>query len=131
MAKIQEPASLGPLEARVMRIVWSRKQSTVRDVHQELHAGGTRLAYTTVMTVMARLATKGLLSRKRVGKSFLYKVRIDEETFRRRTAQTLARRLVHGFDHLGIASFVEEVAKVGPERLHELQESVRRAGRPK
>ena len=129
MAKMQEPATLGPLEAEVMRIVWQRKESTVRDVHEGLGPRGTQLAYTTVMTVMSRLATKGFLSRKRVGRSFLYRVRVNEETFRQRTARTLARRLVQGFDHLGIASFVEEVAKVGPERLQELQESIQRAAR--
>ena len=37
----------------------------------------------------------------------------------------LAQRLVRGFDHLAIASFVEEVAKVGPDRLRELQEAIR------
>lgn len=129
MAKAQQPATLGPLEQEVMRIVWARKESTVRDVLEELRASGTLLAYTTVMTVMARLATKGLISRKRTGRSFLYRVRVNEETFRQRTAQMLAQRLVHGFDHLAIASFVEEVAKVGPGRLRELQESVQRAAR--
>ena len=127
MAKKQEPASLGPLEEEIMRIVWAVKASTVRDVHEKLRGRGAQLAYTTVMTVMARLATKGILSRKRVGRSFLYKVRVDEEAFRQRTARMLAQRLVHGFDSLGIASFVEEVAKVGPERLRELKESIRQA----
>jgi predicted transcriptional regulator len=129
MAKKPEPATLGPLEAEIMRIVWADGELTVRDVHEKLRGRGAQLAYTTVMTVMARLADKGILSRKRVGRSFLYTVRVDEEAFRRRTARMLAQRLVSGFDSLGIASFVEEVAKVGPERLRELQESVRRATR--
>jgi len=112
-----------------MRIVWARDQATVRDVREELGRRRVALAYTTVMTVMARLATKGLLSRRRVGRSFLYKVRIKEAAFRRSTARMLAQRLVHGFDHLAIASFVEEVAKVGPDRLRELQEAIRQATR--
>ena len=127
MRRKREPASLGPLEDAVMRIVWARDQATVRDVHEELGRRRMALAYTTVMTVMVRLATKGLLSRRRVGRSFLYRVRIKEEEFRRSTARMLARRLVSGFDHLAIASFVEEVAKVGPDRLRELQDAIRRA----
>ncbi|HLF76680.1 MAG TPA: BlaI/MecI/CopY family transcriptional regulator [Dehalococcoidia bacterium] len=121
------PASLGPLEDQVMRIIWARDQATVRDVLGELTRRRVTLAYTTVMTVMARLATKGLLSRRRVGRSFLYEVRIKEAAFRMSTARMLAQRLVRGFDHLAIASFVEEVAKVGPDRLRELQEAVRQA----
>jgi predicted transcriptional regulator len=121
------PASLGPLEEQVMRIVWARDQATVRDVHAELNRGGAELAYTTVMTVMARLVTKGLLSRRRTGRSFLYNVRIPEAQFRMSTARTLAQRLVRGYDHLAIASFVEEVAKVGPERLWELERALEQA----
>lgn len=124
-SRSRTPASLGPLEDEVMRIIWGRDQATVRDVHEELGSRRIALAYTTVMTVMARLTTKGLLSRRRVGRSFLYRVRIKEEEFRRRTARMLAQRLVRGFDHLAIASFVEEVAKVGPDRLRELEDAIR------
>ena len=123
------PASLGPLEDQVMRIVWARDQATVREVQEELLRRRTVLAYTTVMTVMARLAQKGLLSRRRVGRSFLYEVRINEAAFRMSTARMLAQRLVRGFDHLAIASFVEEVAKVGPDRLRELQDAIRQTTR--
>ena len=129
MKRRGEPASLGPLEDQVMRIVWARDQATVRDVHEELARRPVALAYTTVMTVMARLTTKGLLSRRRVGRSFLYRVRIKEEEFRRRTARVLAERPVRGFDHLAISSFVEEVAKVGSDRLRELQDAIRDAER--
>lgn len=119
--------SLGPLEDEIMRIAWGRSQATVRDVQQELDRRGMRLAYTTVMTVMGRLATKGMLSRKRVGRPFSYRPRINEEQFRASSARTLARHLVGGYDGLGIASFVHEVAKLGPERLRELRELAGRA----
>lgn len=127
MAGERKVVSLGPLEDEIMRIVWARRQATVRDVQGELQGRGTGLAYTTVMTVMSRLATKRLLLRKRVGRSFLYQARLNEEEFRESTARTLARNLVRGFDRLGIASFVQEVAKVGPERLRELKDLVGKA----
>lgn len=120
--KGKSPVSLGPLEDEIMRIVWSRDQATVRDVQEELQRRGTSLAYTTVMTVMARLATKRLLSRRRSGRSFVYKARVTHDQFRENTARSLAQRLVEGFDRLGIASFVQEVAKVGPDQLRELQD---------
>ena len=129
MPKAQQPATLGPLEQEVMQIIWSLSLTTVRDVHEELLKRGNELAYTTVMTVMTRLARKGLLSRKQVGRSHQYRVKVKEEQFRERTARVLAQRLVHGFDHIAIASFVEEVAKVGPDRLKELEEMVKQASR--
>ncbi|HLF79957.1 MAG TPA: BlaI/MecI/CopY family transcriptional regulator [Dehalococcoidia bacterium] len=122
----RQPVALGPLEDQIMRLVWASGQATVRDVHEQLEQRKVQLAYTTVMTVMSRLVIKGLLNRRRVGRSFLYGVKVNEEQFRVQTAQMLAQRLVRGFDHLALASFVDEVAKVGPERLEELRELVRK-----
>ena len=127
MAKENKPVSLGPLEDEIMKIVWARNEATVRDVQEELERRGTQLAYTTVMTVMGRLATKRLLLRKRLGRSFVYQPRVKEDQFREDTARMLAQHLIRGFDRLGIARFVQEVAKVGPERLQELQELAGRA----
>src|SRR5260370_37819462 len=60
-------ALLGPLEGRIMRAVWSGavgKTFVVRDIQQLM----PELAYTTVMTTLARLAQKGLLTAKSVPK---------------------------------------------------------------
>jgi len=67
---------LGDLERAVMEQVWARGEAgepsvSVREVHAALSA--TRdLAYTTVMTVMGRLAEGGLLVKERAGRAFLY-----------------------------------------------------------
>lgn len=116
------PISLGPLESRVMEILWQKGDLTVRDVHNELAARGSGPAYTTVMTILVRLHGKGLLSRVARGKQFVYQARVSEETFRRRTAHALAQSLIKSYDRLAIASFVEELAKVSPGRLKELRE---------
>ena len=126
-ARSEKSVSLGPLEDAIMRIIWDRKQATVRDVQEELTRRGMNLAYTTVMTVMARLATKRMLSRKRSGRSFVYHARVSADEFRENAARSLAQRLVGGFESLGIASFVKEVANVGPERLRELQKLISEA----
>jgi predicted transcriptional regulator len=62
---------MGPLEAAVMRIVWDRGPVTVRDVYEELRLRRT-LAYTTVMTTMSALTSKGLVRRARNGRAFVY-----------------------------------------------------------
>ena len=57
---------LGDLEADIMEVVWSKTTITVREVFGELKK--TReIAYTTVMTVMTRLAEKGLLQKNKTG----------------------------------------------------------------
>ncbi|MDP8957433.1 MAG: BlaI/MecI/CopY family transcriptional regulator, partial [Actinomycetota bacterium] len=71
---------LGPLEAEVMRVLWkARRPLAVRDVLATLNEErSVPLAYTTVMTVMARLADKGILRRQRGGRSFLYKAAVKD-----------------------------------------------------
>lgn len=62
---------LGELERAVMDALWDRGEpATVRTVHADLAERG--LAYTTVMTVLTRLADKGLVRRERDGRAWRY-----------------------------------------------------------
>ena len=122
MEESERPLSLGPLESQVMALLWRKGELTVRDVHEELLSVGSELAYTTVMTIMVRLAGKGFLSRTPRGKQFAYRPNVTEEDFRQKSAHALAENLIRDYDHLAIASFVEELARVSPARLKELRE---------
>lgn len=63
---------LGELEHAVMDVLWSRDAPTsVRDVHEQL-AEDREIAYTTVMTVLDRLAKKGIVARTLEGRAWLY-----------------------------------------------------------
>lgn len=64
---------LGDLEHAVMDVLWARTAPTpVRDVHEQL-ARGREIAYTTVMTVLDRLAKKGVVDRQLDGRAWLYR----------------------------------------------------------
>lgn len=63
---------LGELERAVMDVLWERSgPATVREVADTLHA--RELAYTTVMTVLDRLAGKGMVERERAGRAWSYR----------------------------------------------------------
>ncbi len=67
------PRPLGDLERLVMEQLWAADGAlTVREVHERL-AATRELAYTTVMTVLDRLAKKKLTDRERDGKAWRYK----------------------------------------------------------
>ena len=67
-----EVSILGELEQAVMDALWRRSAPTsVRDVHEELR-GRREIAYTTVMTVLDRLAKKGTVVRQLDGRAWLY-----------------------------------------------------------
>ena len=66
-------ASRGELEQRVMELLWqSRTPQSVGDVHALL-SKERELAYTTVMTVLDRLAKKGLVERELVARAWRYR----------------------------------------------------------
>lgn len=66
--------TLGPLERQVMEILWRKKECSVRDVLERLPDAK---AYTTVMTTLTRLYTRGLATRTRVDRKFVYSARVD------------------------------------------------------
>jgi predicted transcriptional regulator len=65
-------ASLGELEKAVMNHLWGANEpQTVRQVHEALSAQ-RELAYTTVMTVLQRLAKKNLVVQQRDDRAHKY-----------------------------------------------------------
>lgn len=73
-------ASLGNLERETLAQVWRQKEVSVRQVSDSLDQN---LAYTTVMTTLDRLYKKGLLTRRKSGKSYLYAPRFSAEELER------------------------------------------------
>lgn len=71
---------LGSMEARLMELAWKHGDLTVKKA-LSLLGTNSRPAYTTVMTVLSRLADKGLLVREKEGRHFAYRASVDRETF--------------------------------------------------
>lgn len=74
---------LGELEADIMDVIWSQPPGewcTVRDVYETMREE-RRIAYTTVMNTMTRLAKKGVLESVRRDQAYLYRPRRSREAF--------------------------------------------------
>ena len=65
--------AFGPLELKILGLFAGDETLSATDVQTRLEAGDDALAYTTVMTVLVRLADKGALARQRDGKRYLYR----------------------------------------------------------
>jgi predicted transcriptional regulator len=66
---------LGNLERSIMEVLWSHREGMfAQDIAHALPSGS---AVTTVLTVLARLTRKELVSRERVGRAHLYKATED------------------------------------------------------
>lgn len=71
---------LGELERAVMDVLWDRgTPASVREVAEALRA--RELAYTTVMTVLDRLAGKGMVDRERAGRAWSYRPAATRESY--------------------------------------------------
>jgi predicted transcriptional regulator len=72
---------LAPLELECMSVLWPLGEGTVRDIHRQLAASRPR-AYTTIMTIMDRLAHKGIVTRRRVGRAYRYQANLSADEAR-------------------------------------------------
>ena len=117
--------SLGRLESDLMQILWSRGESNVRDVVQELDRP---LAYTTVMTTLDRLYKKGLLERRMPDRAFFYSARFSREEWERTRAESILAGFLagpHPSRDLLLSSFLDAVGQHDSRLLDELEKKIR------
>jgi BlaI family penicillinase repressor len=72
---------LAPLELDCMNTLWPMGQGTVREIRDRLAPRRPR-AYTTIMTIMDRLARKGIVERRKVGRAYMYRPNLSAEEAR-------------------------------------------------
>lgn len=105
-----------------MDVVWSRHLSwfSVSDVLGVL-AKRREIAYTTVMTTVARLYDKGLLARRKDGKRYLYQPALSREEFLQRTAREVFHEIGKPAAAESLALLVEMVSAADERSLDELE----------
>jgi predicted transcriptional regulator len=109
----------GDLEADVMELVWDRGQVTVGDVWEALRKERD-VAYTTVKTVMDRLAEKGYLTKRAIERAHSYVPRMSREEFLRSVSEEVLEGLFVDFGEPIRMHLVEALKKrdlAGLERL--------------
>jgi predicted transcriptional regulator len=117
---------LGPLEIRVMEVLWTAGQSSVRDVAEKLDR---KLAYTTVMTTLDRLFKKGMLDRQKSARAFLYLPRLSSQEWKRQRAGDLIAGFLAGPQparELLLSSLVDAVGQHDAVLLEQLEEKIRK-----
>jgi BlaI family penicillinase repressor len=84
---------LAPLELDCMNTLWPMGEGTVREIRDRLAERLPR-AYTTIMTIMDRLARKGIVERRKVNRAYIYSPNLTAEQAR---TQALAQVLSNFF----------------------------------
>ncbi len=115
--------TLTPAELRLMRVFWDRGECTVADLVAAIEEN---LAYTSVLTTVRILETKGYLTHRQQGRAFLYTASVMENE----TSRSELRHLMHRFfgdsrERLLLSLLGE--AEADPEELRRLREMVANA----
>lgn len=128
---------MGELERAVIEVLWTPAPDggawwTVRDVHDALSAGPARRdsAYTTVMTVMQRMAGKGLVAQERDGRAYRYRAGGSREEMTAGLMRDALDEFATDDRRTALVAFVGESSEADRRALREALEAMEAADRP-
>ncbi|TWU48261.1 BlaI/MecI/CopY family transcriptional regulator [Rubripirellula reticaptiva] len=108
--------TIGAEEMAIFQFIQQKSAATVREVADHFADHGK--ARTTVLTVMDRLRSKGLLSRKKVGASFQYQPCVEPSVVIQSMVKDFVRRVLGG----SISPFTAYMSQSGEMTESEIQE---------
>ncbi|HSR50850.1 MAG TPA: BlaI/MecI/CopY family transcriptional regulator [Acidobacteriota bacterium] len=118
---------LGELESRVMKALWQAPGAVARDV-RKIISEEKPAAATTVLTVLDRLAKKGLVYRRREGRRYKFFPALSQEEFERDVTRSILEGLMEQESRPILSTFVDLVSH-DEDLLDELEAMVRRKRR--
>jgi BlaI family penicillinase repressor len=105
-------------EADVMQILWERGPSVVAEVRVALR---DELAYTTVLTILRTLETKGYVSHTEEGRGHRYLAIVKQQAARKSALRHLTSKLFKGSTELLFAQLVSE-KNLRPDQIRRMRE---------
>lgn len=110
-----------------MEDVWNREDDVaVREVMEALNRRTKKpRAYTTYMTILSRLHAKGLVERRREGKTDFYRSAYTREEYADLRAQAGVDSLVEQYGDAALSHFARQMARLDPDRRRQLQRLAR------
>jgi predicted transcriptional regulator len=117
------PPALHELEAEVMEQMWQYGgEASARAVLDALNARtGKQRAYTTVATTLLRLESKGMLRRRRHGRTDLFEAALGEEEYVAARARAHVAELVDAYGEGALAHFAAAVDELDAARRQRLR----------
>jgi predicted transcriptional regulator len=111
------PPLQGELQSQIMTALWRIESGTVEQVRRALPAR-YRGAYTTVQTVLNRLAGRGLLARRRQGNAIVYTPTLSEAQY---LSQSIARTLAGASADARQAALAQLIGDLDRDELSDLR----------
>ncbi len=112
-----------PAELRVMKALWELGKGSVADVRAELERRGNELAYTTVMTLLGRLAAKNAVLVDKAREPFVYRPAHRRESVLRDRLRDFVRDVFDGQADSLVLRLVEDES-LTREELREIERKI-------
>src|SRR5262245_52730579 len=112
-----------PAELRVMKALWELSKGSVAEVRAALQAKGNELAYTTVMTLLGRLAAKNAVLVDKTREPFLYRPAFRRESVLRDRLRNFVREVFDGQADSLVMRLVEDET-LSREELREIERKI-------
>src|SRR6516162_4983937 len=122
-------AQLTPLELQIMNVLWDNGPCNVQAVQQKLNSA-TKLAYTTVQTMLNVLHRKGRVRRTLCGRAYEYAPMLTKEKAASTAIRDMIDRLFGGSVD-GLLMNLVKNRQLDPKKLQELSSLVAQFGRSK
>lgn len=117
---------LGPLEFKLVRILWKSGAASAREVQDRYNQRhGKPLAYTTVMTLLTRLVDKGVLSVDRSRQPYEFSSQVSREQLLRQRVQDFVDQFFEG-QAVDLAVRLVEEGPLSEESIRRLEEILQR-----
>ena len=121
---------LTPAELRVMKALWELSKGSVAEVRAALEARGNELAYTTVMTLLGRLAAKGAVSVDKTREPYVYRPAHRRESVLRERLRAFVQDVFDGRADSLVLRLVEDESLTRDE-LREIEKKIAEAEKKK
>lgn len=113
----------GPLEAKIIDVLWEGEEKTIKDVQQALEREKIT-NFNTVMTVMNRLVDKGILQKRVEGRSSVYKPVQTRAEFLNTQSKDMTHELIDEFGDVVISHMLNALEEADDELVAKLEKKV-------
>lgn len=113
---------LGERELDILQTLWVLESASVAEIHEHIAARGEDVAFTTIQTMLARLAEKGVVEREAVNRSYVYKPVLRRKAALRDAIGSVSRRFFRG----SVAQLASHIVEndLSAEQLRRLEEII-------
>jgi predicted transcriptional regulator len=113
----------GPLEAKIMDILWKGSEKSIKEVQQQLEKEKAT-NFNTVMTVMNRLVEKNILEKRTEGRTSLFKPVKTKDEFIEEQSKKLTDNLLDEFGGLVVNHMLDSLKEVDQTLLDRLEQKI-------